>query len=323
MQVAENQKPPLRQRGLSKAVLGDGVFRWGTLTLACAVPMLIIALGYLLFADALPALREFGVKFLSGRRWDPIEEVYGGLPHIYGTLVTSLLALIVAVPISLGAAIFLAELAPGWIRTPVSFLVELLAAIPSVIFGIWGIFVLVPALRPIQLWLGENVGFLPIFSGPPFGIGFMAAGLILAVMILPIITAVSRDVLLAVPRTQREAAYALGATKWEAIRGPVLRYARTGILGAVILGLGRALGETMAVTMVIGNTPAISASLFSPGYTMPSMLANEFAEATGDLHVAALMEIALLLFGITIILNAIARLLIMTVARGGTGGVQE
>jgi phosphate transport system permease protein len=228
-----------------------------------------------------------------------------------------------AVPISLGGAVFLAEFCPAGLRNPLSFMVELLAAVPSVVYGIWGIFVLVPFLRPLQAWLGGHFGQIPLFSGPPYGIGMMAAGLILSIMILPIITAVSRDVLRAVPVSQREAAYALGATRWEAIRGPVLRYARAGILGAIILGLGRALGETMAVTMVIGNTPSISPSLFAPAYTMPSLLANEFTEATGRLHTAALMEIALILFIVTIAVNAIARLLIWSVARGAPEAVME
>jgi phosphate transport system permease protein len=316
-------KRTLKHRGLRGARLTDAAFRWGTFLFALCVLAVIALLAYLLLWEARPALSHFGMGFLTGRKWDPVHEVFGGLPFVYGTLVSSLLALLLAVPVSLGAAVFLAEIAPRWLRTPVSFLVELLAAVPSVVYGIWGIFVLVPALRPVQVWLGTHLGFLPIFEGPPYGIGMMAAGLILAIMILPIITAVSRDVIQAVPASQREAAFALGATRWEAIRGPVFRYARAGVLGAIILGLGRALGETMAVTMVIGNTPEISASLFSPAYTMPSMLANEFAEATGRLHIAALMEIALLLFAITILVNAAARLLIWSTARGSQAGVQE
>jgi phosphate transport system permease protein len=305
----------LRQRGILSARFGDRVFKWTTLLFAACVLIVIALLAYLLLADSLPAIREFSWGFLSGRTWDPVHDSFGALPFVYGTVVSSALALLLAVPISLGAALFLAELAPVWLRNPLSFLVELLAAVPSVVYGIWGIFVLVPVLRPLEIWLGMHMGSVPLFSGAPYGIGMLAAGLILAIMVLPIITAVSRDVLRAVPVSQREAAYALGATRWEAIRGPVFRYARAGILGAVILGLGRALGETMAVTMVIGNTPTISASIFDPAYTMPSVLANEFMEATGKLHIAALMEIALLLFVVTIAINAIARLLIWSVAR--------
>jgi len=323
VQRAVSARGSLRARGLFSPWFGDRVFRWTTLLFAACVLAIIALLAYLLLADSVPAMRAFSWRFLSGHSWDPVHDSFGALPFIYGTLVSSALALLVAVPISLGAALFLAELAPPWLRNPLSFLVELLAAVPSVVYGIWGIFVLVPFLRPVEAWLGTRLGFVPLFSGAPYGIGMMAAGLILAIMVLPIIAAVSRDVLRAVPVSQREAAYALGATRWEAIRGPVFRYARAGILGAVILGLGRALGETMAVTMVIGNTPAISASIFDPAYTMPSVLANEFMEATGKLHIAALMEIALLLFIVTIVINAIARLLIWSVARGAPAGVRE
>jgi phosphate transport system permease protein len=313
----------LKRPGVLNGRLGDSVFKWGTLLFAACVIAIVALLAYLLVADSIPALRRFGWSFLPGRTWDVVHELYGALPFIYGTLLSSGLALLLAVPISLGGAVFLAEFCPAGLRNPLSFMVELLAAVPSVVYGIWGIFVLVPFLRPLQAWLGEHFGQIPLFSGPPYGIGMMAAGLILSIMILPIITAVSRDVLRAVPVSQREAAYALGATRWEAIRGPVLRYARAGILGAIILGLGRALGETMAVTMVIGNTPSISPSLFAPAYTMPSLLANEFTEATGRLHTAALMEIALILFIVTIAVNAIARLLIWSVARGAPEAVME
>jgi phosphate transport system permease protein len=272
---------------------------------------------------SLPSLAAFGWSFLVSSVWDPVYERFGAWPAIWGTLYSSLLALVIAVPISLGAAVFLAELSPPWLRNPVSFLVELLAAVPSVVYGLWGIFVLVPAVRALEVALGARFGDFPLFSGPPYGIGMLSAGLILAIMILPIVTAVSREVLLAVPRSQREAAFSLGATRWEAIRGPVFRYARPGLVGAIILGLGRALGETMAVTMVIGNTWNVSLSLFEPGYTMPSVLANEYAEATGRLHSAALMEIALLLFLVAILVNAIARLLLWSVGRGAPRGVKE
>jgi len=313
-----------RRRGwLGRANLEDRAFKWGTMLVALGVIAILALLGYVLARAARPALLTFGWGFLSNSVWDPVREVFGAWPFIWGTLFSSALALLIAVPISLGAAVFLAELAPPWLRNPISFLVELLAAVPSVVYGLWGLFVLSPMLRPVEAWLGKRLGFLPLFQGPPYGLGMLAAGLILAIMILPIITAVSREVLLAVPRTQREAAYSLGATRWEAIRGPVLRYARPGIMGAVILGLGRALGETMAVTMVIGNTPTTSLSLFSPAYTMPSVLANEFAEATGGLHSAALVEIALLLFGVAILVNAVARLLLWSVGRGAPRGVRE
>jgi len=310
-------------RRLGRANLSDRVFRWGTMLFALAVIVVIVLLAYELTRSARPTLLHFGWAFPVRSVWDPVHHQFGAWPFLWGTLFSSLLALLIAVPISLGAAVFLAELAPPWLRNPVSFLVELLAAVPSVVYGLWGIFVLVPALRPVEGWLGQRLGFLPLFQGPPYGLGMLAAGLILAIMILPIITAVSREVLLAVPRTQREAAYALGSTHWEALRGPVFRYARAGIIGAIILGLGRALGETMAVTMVIGNTPTTSLSLFSPAYTMPSVLANEFAEATGNLHISALMEIALLLFGVAVLINAIARLLLWSVGRGAPRGVRE
>jgi phosphate transport system permease protein len=302
---------------------GDGLFRFGTLGFALVVLVVILLLWWLLGKDSLPSIRQFGWRFLTTSVWDPVHLIFGALPVIYGTIVSSLLALVLAVPISFGIAVFLAELAPRWLRGPVSFLVELLAALPSVVYGLWGIFVLVPTLRPVQAWLGQHLGFLPIFQGPAYGIGMMAAGLILAIMILPIITAVSREVLLAVPKSQKEAAYALGSTRWEALRGPIFRYARAGLLGAIILGLGRALGETMAVTMVIGNAHEISASLFSPSSTLASVLANEFLEATDQLHIAALIELALVLLVLTIIMNAAARLLVWSVARKSREAVQE
>jgi phosphate transport system permease protein len=237
------------------------------------------------------------------------------LPFIFGTIASSLLALLIALPLSLGVAVFLAELAPRWIERPLSFLVELLAAIPSIVYGLWGIFVLVPWLRAhVQLFLGKELGFLPLFKGPNYGFGMLAAGLILAIMILPIITSISRDVLKSVPDIYREAALGLGATRWETTR-IILKDARSGIFGATLLGLGRALGETMAVTMVIGNRPEISASLFSPAYSMASVLANEFAEATTSMYTAALIEIALVLFVVTVLLNALARLVIWSFTR--------
>jgi phosphate transport system permease protein len=269
------------------------------------------------------AIREFGFRFLFTSVWDPVAGEFGALPFIYGTLVSSALAMVIAVPLGLGAAIYLAELAPQWIRTPITFLIEMLAAVPSVVYGLWGIFVLVPWLRrSVQPALGATLGFLPLFQGPPYGIGMLAAGLILSIMVIPFITAVSREVLLAVPDLQREAALGLGATRWETTRIAVLRYGRTGLVGAILLGLGRALGETMAVTMVIGNRPEIAVSLFAPGYTMASVLANEFTEATSDLYLSALVEIGLLLLVVTVVVNALARFLVWTVG-GPVKGARE
>jgi phosphate transport system permease protein len=252
-----------------------------------------------------------------------VSGVFGALPFIYGTLVTSAIALVIGGPLALGAAISLSELVPSSTRGVLSALVELLAAVPSVVYGLWGIFVLAPLLRqPVEPGLRTGLGFLPIFSGPAYGVGILAGGVILAIMIIPTIAAVSRDVLQAVPDDQREAMLALGATRWEMIVGAVVPYARTGILGGVVLGLGRALGETMAVTMVIGNRPAVSASLFAPGYTLASVIANEFTEATSGMHIAALVEIGLVLFGVTIVVNAVARLLMWRMTRGAVIGVR-
>jgi len=271
----------------------------------------VFAMVVTMAVTAWPAMRTFGAGFLVTSTWDPVQEEFGALPFIYGTLVSSLLALLIAVPLGLGAAIFLAELAPGWARAPVAFLIEILAAVPSVVYGLWGIFVLAPWLRAwVQPALGATLGFLPLFQGPPYGVGMLAAGLILAIMVVPFVTAMSREVLLAVPNTQREAALALGATRWETTRLAVLRYGKSGLVGAILLGLGRALGETMAVTMVIGNRPDISVSLFAPGYTMASVIANEFTEATSDVYLAALIEVGLVLFAVTVVVNALARLLV-------------
>jgi len=323
--VSETSLPKwkLPRRGLVKGNFADWLFRNTTRLFAAALLVLILLLFGILTEGSLSSIRAFGLRFVTSSTWDPVRLIFGALPPLYGTLLSSLIALVLAVPVGLGTAVFLAELCPPWLKSPVSFLVELLAALPSVVYGLWGIFVLVPALRPVETWLGQHFGFIPLFQGAPYGIGLLAAGLILAVMILPIITSVSREVLLAVPHSQKEAAYALGATHWEALRGPILRYARAGLLGAIILGLGRALGETMAVTMVIGNSPQISASLFSPASTLASVIANEFLEATDAMHISALAEIALLLFIITIIINSAARLLVWSVTRGGRVGVRE
>ena len=273
----------------------------------------------LMASSSMLSIREFGWGFLTGVSWDPIKGQFGALPFIYGTVVSSLLALIIAVPLSIGVAIFLVEQAPRNIARPIAFLVELLAAIPSVVYGLWGIFVLAPFLREqVQPPLGRWFGSLPLFQGTPTGLGLLTGGIILAIMVTPIITAVVRDVLSAVPVSQREAALALGATRWESTR-VVLANAASGIAGAIVLGLGRAIGETMAVTMVIGNRPQISASLFAPSYTIASVIANEFTEATGDLYLSALIEIGLVLFLVTFIVNGVAKLLVWSVTRGTSG----
>ncbi len=258
---------------------------------------------------------KFGWGFLSGTTWDPVQDIYGALPFIFGTLASSTIGLLIALPLSMGIAIFLSELAPPSLERPLSFLIELLAGIPSIVYGLWGVFVLVPWIRTsIEPFFSHNLGFLPLFHGAPYGFGMLAAGLILSVMVLPIVASISRDVLKSVPQTQREASIGVGATKWQSIR-LILKDARSGILGATLLGLGRAIGETMAVTMVIGNRPTISYSLFDPGYTMASVLANEFTEATSDMYISSLIEIALLLFIVTIIINILARFLVWSVTR--------
>lgn len=304
---------------LSGAGVGDRIYRIAITAFAACVPILLLLVAWEIGVAGWPAFREFGLGFLSSSTWDPVRGVFGAAPAIYGTIVSSIVALIIATPLALGVAIFLSEFAPPWLRQPVAFLVDLLAAIPSVVYGLWGIFVLLPLLREYAMpFLRDtlHLGGTPLFSGPAYGPSMLAAGIILAIMVLPYISSVSREVLLAVPRSQREAALALGATRWETIRGAVLPYARSGILGGIILGLGRALGETMAVTMLIGNTHNISASLFAPGYTMASLIANEFAEATGDLHLSALMAVGFALFTLTLIVNALARWLVWRVTRG-------
>jgi len=272
-------------------------------------------MGYEMYQGSKLSIEKFGWGFLTSSTWDPVQEIFGALPIIYGTIVSSLLALIITLPLSLGVAIFLAESAPPWLEKPLSFLVELLAGIPSVVYGLWGIFVLVPFLRDtVEPYLSDKFGYLPFFTGAPYGFGLLAAVLILSIMVLPIIASISRDVLRSVPQSQREAALALGATKWQAIK-IVLKDAKSGILGATMLGLGRAIGETMAVTMVIGNRALISPSLFDPSYTMASVIANEFTEATSQLYLSSLIELALVLFVITIVINALARLLVWSTER--------
>jgi phosphate transport system permease protein len=298
---------------------GDAVFRGLMLLAAVLIVSIVGAMILALVSDSMLSLRQFGFSFLLSSQWNPIKGSFGALPFIYGTVVSSLIALLISVPLSLGIAIFLVEQAPHFIARPIGFLVELLAAIPSVVYGVWGIFVLAPFLRVyVEPPLAKLFGWTPFFRGSITGIGLLTGGIILAIMVTPIISAVVRDVLAAVPGSQREAALALGATKWETIR-VVLVNAAPGIAGAVILGLGRALGETMAVTMVIGNRPEISLSLFDPSYTIASAIANEFTEATGDLYLSALVELGLILFLVTFVVNGIARVLVWNVTRRSSG----
>ncbi len=312
----------VRQSGRARiggAAIGDRVYSGAITFFAICVPLLLGLIAIEIAAAGMPAFQKFGLSFLTSSRWDPVNGVFGAAPAIFGTLVSSAIALIIATPLAVGVSIFLSEFAPRLLRRPVAFLVDLLAAIPSVVYGLWGIFVLLPVLRVyIMPFLRDtlHLGVLPLFSGPAYGPSMLAAGLILAIMVLPYVSSVSREVLMAVPRSQREAALALGATKWETIWGAVLPFAKSGIIGGVILGLGRALGETMAVTMLIGNRPEISASLFAPGYTMASLIANEFSEASSDIHLSALMAVGFTLFVITVIVNGIARWLVWQVSRG-------
>jgi len=301
---------------------GDRIFRWLTSSFAAAVLLILGLMIFEMTKESLPAITKFGWGFITGSNWDAVQGDFASLPFLYGSVVSSILAILLATPLSVATALFITEVAPKRVGSMAASLIELLAAIPSVIYGLWGVLVMAPWLQQtVQPWFVEHLGFLPFFSGAPYGVSMMAGVLILAIMIIPIITAISREVLLAVPQSQREAAVALGATKWEMIRMAVLPYGRSGVLGGVILGLGRAIGETMAVTMVIGNTPQISLSLLSPAYTMPSVIANEFAEATNALHSSALMEIGLMLLVVTLIINALARLLIWKVTKGQKGGV--
>lgn len=286
--------------------------------MALSIFALIILIGFELFNGSKLSIQKFGWHFLTTNDWDPVNEVFGALPFIFGTLVSSAIALLIAVPISIATAVFLTELAPLWLRQPLVMFIELLAAVPSVILGLWGIFVMVPVLRGFVFpGLQKCFGFLPLFKGPIYGVSFLAGGIIIAIMIIPIITSVSREILRSVPGLQREAAYALGATRWEVTRIAVLSYAKKGLYGAVILGLGRALGETMAVTMVIGNTPQIISSILAPGYTLASVIANEFTEATTDIYSSALFEIGLVLLAVTVLVNVFAQLLLKTFAGPG------
>ncbi|MBI1967674.1 MAG: phosphate ABC transporter permease subunit PstC [Gemmatimonadetes bacterium] len=318
--TTESVAPPA-PASLRRRNRGDPLYRGVVTALALALPLLLLVLVAELAVNARPAMRRFGWGFLTSSTWDPVAEVYGAAPMIFGTLVSSLLALVIAVPLALGVAIFLTEFAPRWTRKPVAFLVELLAAVPSVVYGLWGIFVLIPFLRTYAVPpLKAALGWTPLFQGVFYGNSMLAGGIILAIMIVPYIAAVSREVILAVPASQREAALGLGATRWEAVWSAVLPYGRPGIIGAVMLGLGRALGETMAVTMVIGNRHDIGLSVLQPGYTMAAAIANEFSEATTDLYLSALFEVGLILFVITVAVNALARLLVWRVARGAAIG---
>jgi phosphate transport system permease protein len=311
----------LAERIVGRAV-GDRIYVAVITGFALGVPLLLALIFWEVLLAGWPALREFGFAFLTTSNWDPVQGKFGAAPAIFGTIVTSIIALMIATPLALGVAIFLSEYAPPWLRQPVAFFVDLLAAIPSVVYGLWGIFVLIPLLRQHVIpFLRDtlHLGATPFFTGPAYGNSMLAAGLILAIMVLPYISSVSREVLLAVPRSQREAAMALGATRWETIQKAVLPFARSGVIGGIILGLGRALGETMAVTMLIGNRHEISASLLAPGYTMASIIANEFSEASNDMHFAALMAVGFVLLVLTLIVNAIARWLVWRVARQAGG----
>lgn len=315
MEAAGTQSEKV-SRGILGARLADSIFKSSTLLFALLIAATVLMIVFEMTRNSTLSFEKFGLNFITNTTWDPVREEFGALPFIYGTVVSSLIGLLLAVPVSIGVAVFLVEHAPRALSTPISFIVQLLAAIPSVVYGLWGIFSLAPLLRDdvypkLQSWLG----FLPLFQGNPNGLGLLTAGIILSIMIIPIITAVSTDVLRAVPDTQREASLALGATKWEATL-IALQNARSGIVGAVILGLGRAVGETMAVTMVIGNRAEISASLFDPSFTIASAIANEFTEATSDIYLQALIELGLILFVITFIINALARLLVWGVTRG-------
>ncbi len=297
---------------------GDAVAHFITLIFAASILLITSLLVYELWINSRLPRHQFGWKFLFTSVWDPVFGNFGALPFIYGTVITSAVALIVAVPLGLGAAIFLAEMAPRGLSNILTFLIELLAAVPSVIYGLLGIFIVVPLVRDyVAPGLRATLGFLPLFQGPCYGVGFLTAGIVLAVMVIPFIISVSREVLLSVPPDQREAALSMGATRWEATWKAVVPYARTGILGSVFLALARALGETMAVTMVIGNDPKISASLFAPGYSIAAVIANEFTEATGDLYLQSLIELGLVLFLLTFILNGLARLLIVATETKG------
>jgi len=307
-------------RRLGNSGFSDAVFKGSTAACASIIAVVVFLIFLELVQRSSLSLHKFGFGFFHGTNWDPVSGDFGALPFIYGTLVSSALAMVLAVPLGIGVAIFLTEMCPQWLRTPVAYLVEMLAAIPSVIYGLWGIFVLAPLLRTrVEPFLKQRFGWTGLFEGPPYGIGMLAAGIILAIMIVPFISSITREVMLAIPKSQREAVMALGATRWETLRMGVIRNARTGIFGGAVLALGRALGETMAVTMLIGNRAEISRSLLAPGYTMASVIANEFAEAADDLYLSALLEIGLVLFLVTIVVNIAAQAMIWSITRGERG----
>jgi phosphate transport system permease protein len=310
---------PAGQRSfVSRLTDGDEIAHLVTLIFAASILLVTSMLVYELWINSKLSRAKFGWEFFWTRTWDPIFDNFGAAPFIYGTLVTAVVSLAIAVPLGLAAAVFLAELAPRRLSDSIAFLIDLLAAVPSVIYGLLGIFVIVPLMRTtIGPFLKTTLGFLPLFKGPNYGVGFLTAGIVLAIMIVPFIISVSREVLLTVPREQREAAMGLGATRWESTWQVVVPWARTGVMGSIFLALARALGETMAVTMVIGNDPKIAASLFAPGYTIAAVIANEFTEATGNLYLSALIELGLVLFLMTFILNGLARILIVATERGG------
>jgi len=300
---------------------GDLIFRAITTLFAFSILIILAVMLVEMASESLPSIRKFGWRFITSSDWDAVQGVFGALPYLYGSVVSSVIALLLATPLSIGAAIFITEICPKRWGSLIAPLVELLAAIPSVIYGLWGVLVMAPWLQTsVEPFLTEHFGFLPFFQGAPYGVSMLAAIFILMIMVVPIITSITREVLLAVPLSQKEAAIALGATQWETIKIAILPYGKSGILGAAILGLGRAVGETMAVTMVIGNAPKISLSLLSPAYTMPSVIANEFAEASSKLHGSALMEVGLILLVVTLIINALARLLIWSVSQSAGGG---
>jgi phosphate transport system permease protein len=309
-----------RARALARMRFSDVSFRHLTRVAAIVVLLLLSGVIFSLVVGSMPAIRKFGFHFLTSEEWNPVTDDYGGLASIYGTLITSLIAMLIAVPVGLLIAFFLTELCPLWLRRPIGIAIELLAGIPSIIYGIWGLFIFAPVLQQtLQPFLIDTFGNIPIvgflFAGPPFGIGMLTAGLILAIMVLPFVTSISRDVFEAVPSVLKEAAYGLGCTTWEVVRNVVLPYTRVGVIGGVMLALGRALGETMAVTFVIGNAHRISASILAPGTTISATIANEFTEAVGDLYTSALIELGLILFVITFIVLAVARYLLMRIER--------
>ncbi len=308
--VANAPTPVIRRLKFVESV-GDLVFKWSTIFFASLIILAAVWIGWELLINSSLSLKKFGLNFLWRQVWDPVMEDFGALPFIYGTLVSSTIALLFAVPLGLGVAVFLYELAPPKIADAIGFLTELLAAIPSVVYGLIGVFVIVPWVRcSLEPFLSKYLGFIPLFKGAPYGVGMLTAGLILAIMILPFIATISREIFKTVPQSLKESAMALGATRWEVLRIVTIPFSKSGILGSIFLALGRALGETMAVTMVIGNRPEIKLSLFEPGYTMAAVIANEFTEATSSLYLSTLVEVGLVLFGITILVNGIARMMI-------------